>query len=388
MHLGRFHAVVHELSNFYQLAILGQKLEACASNLDSYAQSRTQSHIEAFRSGIESFRTAATSMPDFLQQPHSVSVIEQLGLTALVGESLYLAVIGVVNGPHSYDHVTIAAELRKLTSSLNSRMASVIAMDKSLGELDVEYEQVNDDESELGLLIPRELVESTLPQLSKELEKFSGLFRAINELTGANTYDPKIRTVSTSWWQFFIELDAIQIAAWTAAIERILTMFKTNLEIKKLQQEVAKHQFSADLQAQLEAQIEQRFTDGLQKIASDLRAEFGTGNDEARLNEVETQLRLGLRHLAHRLNQGTQVEINIGIPELNEAAPPPDDESDAAREMRQRIADQKEKIQKLRDLREKANAVCVQTRSLDHTEPGLIRYDDPRSGQSAKETST
>ena len=388
MHLGRFHAVVHGLSIFYQSATLGQKLEVCATNLDSYAQSRAQSHIENFRTGIEDFRATATSIPDFLQQPHSVSVIEQLGLSALMGEALYSRVTGIVNGPHSYDHVTIAAELRKLISSLNSRVASVFAMDKSLGELDVEYEQVNDDESELGLLIPRELVESTLPQFSKELEKFSGLFRAINELTGASSYDPKIRTVSTSWWQFFIELDAIQIAAWTAAIERILTMFKTNLEIKKLQQEVAKHQFSADLQAALEAQIDQRLTDGLQKIASDLRSEFGTGTDQARLNEVETQLRLGLRHLAHRLNQGTQVEINIGVPDLTEAEPQPDDESDAAHEMRRRIASQKEKIQKLRDLREKANAVCTQTRSLDHTEPGLIKYDDNAPGQSTKETPT
>ncbi len=388
MHLGRFHAVVQELSSFYQEAALSQKLDTCASSLDSYAQSRAQSHIESFKTGLESFRASATAVPEFLQQPHSVSVVEQLGLSTLLGEALYATVTGIVYGDQSYDHVSVAAELRKLTSSLNSRVASVVALDKSLDDLNVEYEHVADDESELGVLIPRELVGSTLPQFAKELDKFSGLFRAINELTGASSYDPKIRTISTSWWQFFIELDAIQIAAWTAAIERILTMFKNNLEIKKLQQELAKHEFPLTIHEAMEAEIDRRLSDGIQKIAADLRAEFGTGKDAARLNEVETQLRHGLHHLAHRLNQGTQVEINIGIPELSETEPPSDDESDAAREIRQRIADQKAKIQKLRDLREKANAVCTQTLSLDHTEPGLIKYDDPASGHTSKETST
>lgn len=43
--------------------------------------------------------------------------------------------------------------------------------------------------------------------------------------------------------------------------------------------------------------------------------QFGKIEDQGRRNEVETQLRQGLHYLARRMNQGAQVELNVGVPD-------------------------------------------------------------------------
>ena len=64
----------------------------------------------------------------------------------------------------------------------------------------------------------------------------------------------------------------------------------------------------------IETEIERRVAKSMKDLAVELRQVHAKIDDDARLNEIEIQLGQGLHHLAVRLNQGTQVEINRGGP--------------------------------------------------------------------------
>ena len=50
-------------------------------------------------------------------------------------------------------------------------------------------------------------------------------------------------------------------------------------------------------------------------VAKEVRQKFQKNTDDERCNELETQLRMELVHIAKRINQGAAYEIRAGIPE-------------------------------------------------------------------------
>ena len=159
------------------------------------------------------------------------------------------------------------------------------------------------------------------------------------------------------------------------AIERIASLFRTNLEVKDLQQRLAERKMPPAITEAIEKEIESRISTSLEQLASDLRQEFGKMPDQQRANEVENQLRQGLRHLAMRINQGTQVEINIAVPE-DPSDPTPESETEQVDQtVLDAITSRRARLAEMRVLRQRAIAASVETLQLDTTTPLLLEHD-------------
>ena len=314
MHLGRFHAVIDHIETHFREAKLAEQLEDAAVALEQYTSSRAESDITDFRAKLASAIDDSESVEPTLLQPYAQQVIDELSIRDLFPPRLRVA-IEEVTSTHRFDSASLSAALRKQAKLYLARIALLRQLVTSLRGLSAEYTSVEDDTAEVGLLLPREIVGETLPDLSKEFDKISNLARAVNELTGVETYDSKVATISSSWWQIFLEVPIDQVALWVVAIERIVALFKSNLEIKNLQKQLGEKSIPEEILKLISDDVEKKVTAELKKIAADIVARFGKLEDEGRKNEVETQLRHGLYYLARRMNQGAQVEINVGVPD-------------------------------------------------------------------------
>jgi hypothetical protein len=265
----------------------------------------------------------------------------------------------------------MAATAVKKTTHLTS-------IENGFSALGVEYEKVDSESAELGFLLPREVVGDTLKDLTNEFGELSKLLRAVNELVGADEYDPRVLTISSSWWQVFLDLDPNQILVWVLAIERIVGLFQSNLEIKNLQQQLGDKKMPKQITDLIEKEVEKRVSTELKDLAAEIRKDYAKIEDQARLNEIETQLRQGLIYLAKRMNQGAHVEINVGIPE--EPTPPSADAEGAEgpEAFQQTLTQAKERIEKLRDLRDRAHAASSETTAIGQDAPLLLSQDVPQ----------
>ena len=371
MHLGRFHATIYDLAIHFKAAELPAKLEQCAAALDQYAQSKNSTHLDTFRSTYEATLKACEVDSGTLKQPYAVQVIADLKLDDAIAPQLTSELQQIVH-VRAFDHAGIASDFRELAARLSKKIKLVSAIDAAFTGLQVEYERVDDAQGEVGILLPREIVGETLPALTAELGKLAKVFRAINELTNAKDYDPKIRTVSSSWWEIFLELEPTQILVWVVVIERIVGLFKSNLEIKNLQRQLAAKEMPKTITEAIEAEIDRRISNGLQQIASDIRAEHAAITDEGRLNEIEIQLRQGLHHLALRINQGSQVEINVGLP-ANPKPPAADGDTPDQQALAQFNAERKQYDQ-LHQLSVRSQAASADTLRVDVGDQGLLNY--------------
>jgi len=373
VHLGRFHATIFDLAGHFKTADLPAKLEQCATALDQYAQGKTAAQLEEFRKCFDTLLKASEVKDADLKQPYALQVIADLSIAEVLDPDFSLELHRIVQ-ERAFDHAGIATDFRTLAAKITKKSAQVFSIDNAFGDLQVEFERVQDTEAEVGILLPRKIVGESLSAMTAEFNKLGKLFRAVNELTDAHDYDPKVRTISSSWWQLFLELEPAQILVWVVAIERIVALFKSNLEIKDLQQKLSVKEVPVEITDLIEKEIDKRVTSSLQALAADIRKDYAMIDDEGRLNEIEIQLRQGLYHLAMRINQGSQVEINVAIPEAPKEPPAPAEGEEANQELQAEIAGQHARIAELRELSIRSRAASTETLKIDGTSRVLLKY--------------
>jgi len=381
MHLGRFHAVVSDLVRHINAAKLIEALEEASSAIGEYAGNRDVGVLSRYRGAIDRAKEGSGITDPDLLQPFAQQVIEDLGLSGLVNPDFSEKLNAIVS-QSNYDPAGLSEELKKYSETLTSKMRLLRQLENSLDKLDVEFERVGDGESEIGFLLPRTVVGNKLGDLSKEFDQLNRLARAIAEISGdTQDYEPDIRTIASSWWQVFLDLTPEQICIWVFAIERIVSLFKSNLEIKSLSNQLREQKMPPKITRLIEEEIDKRVKAEISKIAADIKKDHSKRRDQARMNELEIQLRQSLIYLAKRLNQGMRVEVNLAIPDDPETPVTGEDESVDQGILRQ-IELKKLEIAKLTDLRDRALAISREASGIDEDSPLLIETDlGPDEGQ-------
>jgi transcriptional regulator with XRE-family HTH domain len=370
MHLGRFHHVVDHLERHFSAAKLAEILDAAVSVLEQYSQSRTESLMAEFRNKLAQALDSSDDVADELLQPYAQQVIGELGLKMLFPPEVRSKTDEIV-AEHGFDSVSLATALKKQAKLIGVKVSYLKQLDGALRSLSVEYTEVAEHCAEFGLLLPRNIVGEKLPDLSKEFDSLSKLARAVNELSGQPDYDPQVVTISSSWWQIFLDIPIDQVAIWTLAIERIVTLFKSNLEIKQLQKQLSEKAMPDAILKAISDEVDKKVSGGLKSIATDLMAKFATIEDRGRRNEIETQLRQGLHYLAKRMNEGAQVELNVGLPDE-----PEDPVTKEGEEPNQQLLEANSKIRErlaqLRQIRGAAMKASEASLQLDTAAPLLL----------------
>lgn len=374
MHLGRFHAVVFDLVHHFKSAGTTEALQDASSSMAEYANSRNEDALNRFKQAVQKAKTSASIEDKDLLQPFAQQAISEMGLSGLFNPEFTKALDTVVSGA-GFDPHGLSESISKFSESISSKISLLRQMEASFEKLEVEFERVEGGEAEIGFILPREVVGTKLGELSREFDHLNKLSRAIAEISGdSQEYEPTVRTIASSWWQLFLDLTPEQIGIWVLAIERILNLFKTNLEIKSLSNQLKERHLPDSITSLIESEVDKRVKAEIKKISADIKKQNSKGKDPARLNELETQLRQGLSHLAKRLNQGMQIEINLSIPEEpKEPEAAEGKEIDAA--ILKAIEAKKLEIAKLNQLRERAMAVSVESEYLGEDAPLLIESD-------------
>lgn len=374
MHLGRFHTTIHRLSLYFNKNGLIEKLDLAINNLTAYVSSRSPEHFTSFKASYEELININEPENNLLQ-PYAKQTLDEIGISDYIGRKFSKTIERLVTS-NSYDQAKTIEELQEFRNDLHEKITEVNKINSAFTALDVEYETVQPGENEIGLLLPRELTGENIENLGQELQQINKVFRAINEITGNEEYSPRIRTISSSWWQIFLELDHTQIAAWIFAIERIVSLFKTNLEIKVLQKQLEEKELPKRITSAIEKEVEGKIKKGIAKIASEIRKKFSANDDEQRLNELEIQLRQGLTYIAKRLNQGAEIEINISLPSKPKKPDGADEDQELLENYQTLLTAYEEQLKKVQDLQGKAFITSQSTLELEKDAPLAITYED------------
>lgn len=146
-----------------------------------------------------------------------------------------------------------------------------------------------------------------------------------------------MRSIGTGCFEVFAVAPSATAAAIAFAIERIVVLYKSMLEIRVLRKQLVEKQAPAEALRLLEEDERKRVTRDLDTVRDEILSTYAgeTKPDKARRNELKVALGQALHYLAERIDRGFDFEIRTApVVEQEPAAEPSGEISAAAAEER------------------------------------------------------
>lgn len=312
MNVERLHAILRTIQADISASKYANQLGALISNLQNQVNQPNQGQHQ---SGVASARTKliqtlrGSRVNEF--PPMWGQTIEEIGGTSLLGDQL----ADRIDDIFSRNQITPAAALQELQviqsefSEFETAVNSTLDGFKRLG---IHADELNPGEAELATLVPREYVSNNLDKFAAELKTLNAIFGAFSELaTGVRPGFP-IREISSSDLSIFLQIDPLTVAAIVTGLERILHAYKTVLEIRSLRASIKKAQMGEDFEEKLIERATDKMREEIDRAADELLEQHRSHQiEETRLNELRTDIRLALKRLAHRIDNGFNFEPRV-----------------------------------------------------------------------------
>lgn len=296
--IGQFQAVLNQLQNQINAPQEPSYQRELANNLskleDALAKAPSNEFSPVLRKTMEELQFAEYFGTSLLERIQSVFSKNQ------------------ITPARAQDELKVIFEkIKDISNAINQVLAGLSAVY-------IDSDVLKPGECEVGVLIPREAIKNTLGNLTKELNEIDIIFGGFEEIVTGKRSGIQLRTISSSEPSFFFDtLPAV--AAFTAvAVERILSMYKTLLEIKKLNKDLKEKGISSDDLKGIERHANELIEKGVEILIPELFEKYATKLERQRENELKNSLRISLNKLANRIDRGYNVEVRAEpIPDEN-----------------------------------------------------------------------
>jgi hypothetical protein len=235
---------------------------------------------------------------------------DEIGALALMGSRLKSRVTEVFSRNQitpSIAHKEVA-QIVENVQGLESALAEFVSSCEKLG---VKIESLEAGECELGLLLPRELVKNKLEGFAKELERINRTLGPFSELATGSRPGYDIRSVSSSDLTVFLSLVPKVAACLAVAIERVVELYKTLLEIRELREKMSAQGVPMQALQQIDSHANGVMSTGIETLVNELLNQYAAANEAGRTNELRKELTSALNLLANRLDRGVRIEIRV-----------------------------------------------------------------------------
>lgn len=256
-------------------------------------------------------------------------VVAEVGGKAILGNQLK----NRINEIFARNQITPSValeELREIHSKLSSFSSSLDELVKAFADLNIGLDALNPGECEVGVLVPRTFVHNQLDDFAAELVELDKTLKVFAELSTGSRPEFEINTISSSDLTIYLAAIPPVAACVAVAVERIVALYKTILEIRKLKNELEKYEIEKEGLKSIENSAKSTMEKGIEVLIKELMRDFYAGEDEGRKNELAVELRYTLRKIANRVDRGFNIEVRC------EAEPEPDEgkQSEATEEER------------------------------------------------------
>ena len=314
MNAERLHAIASvlqaDISKSGVLSNMQQLISMLSNQVSQPGQPQYQQQTSQFLLAlVEGLRTAAVNQ----FSPTWQQALQEIGAWQLLGNTLSERVEEIF----ARNQITPSVAQQELQVLFNELQAVSSAFDQLLAcfrVLKIGKEDLAPGECELGVLVPRAFVENRLDRFADELEELDRIFGVFAELSTGSRPSFPIKTISSTDLSIFLEVGAVVGACVATAVERIITLYKTLLEVRKLQGELVKQGVDKKNLEGLETHANGIMDVGIDKLLKELLSEFKGKVDPGRKNELSVELKYSLKKIANRIDRGFNIEVRMEEP--------------------------------------------------------------------------
>lgn len=330
MNAERLHAIVLVLSQEMSKTNTVGKLQELINALSLVVNQPHPKHQQTLAQNLKAMYEAVTDTPSDQFSPAWRQILAEIGGEDLIGSVLK----GSIEAIFSRNQITPAValdELQQLHKRLQDFKTALDQCSTSLKHFKIGDEKLLPGECEIGVLIPRDAVGNKLINFAEELKELSFILNTFSEVVTGNKDDLTIRTISSSDLLVYLQALAPYAACVAVCIERVVSLYKQLLEIRKLRHEMEQQGVPEQDMSGIENYANSLMEKGIDKIAVDVVNEYHKKDDAERKNELTNAVRISLNKVANRIDHGFNIEVRVA-PLLK-----PDDQEKENKELRKAV---------------------------------------------------
>ena len=335
MNSERLHAIaisiIDDLTRTRALDLVSELRGALRAQVNSPGDPGPQQNVSQTLGQLQDSLEAAPSN-DF--PPTWLQAIEEIGGAGLLGTRL-LDRIQEIFARNQITPSVAHGEIQEIHTSLEKLWGDLNALHSAMEGLQVGSEVLEPGECEIGILVPRSSIANASDGFSEELSLFLKTLGAFSEVATGSRPSFEIRSISSSDLTVFLQVAPPVAVCFAVAVERLVTFYKTLLEIRLLRSKLAEQGLPDGSLESVDAHANGVMEKGINETIEELTQRYANKDDGGRWNELTTELRVGLNRIATRIDKGYNYEVRAGRlrePDGDEPGEAKNDEGEATRE--------------------------------------------------------
>lgn len=244
-------------------------------------------------------------------------LIQELGLSVLLSENIRKRVdeafqIRLVDS-------NLKTSLEELKREITDKHRSLAQIQQGFQSLGIKGDELDPDELELNIVMPRKSIDDQLSGFKKELDELDKQLRVISSICKNDVGSFKIRSISTNDFSFSLDIN-IDLADVLLYVLVYLHVARTDF-VKKM--EALETDFS-DLPRELLDSFKKFARDTTKRKISEVIEEMEKGEcdqavDSSKLSQQKGPVSAALYYLAKLLERGFNIDVRVGEPPEEEA---------------------------------------------------------------------
>jgi hypothetical protein len=331
MNAERLHAVVIELNQEMTKAGTVDRMQHLIKALQNVVNQSNAPSQEALSQSLKAMYDATIDSPSDNFSPTWRQILSEIGEDDLFGKSLK-SNIETIFARNQITTAVALEELQQLQKRLQAFKNALDQITAALKHFKIGDERLEPGECEIGVLIPRSVIENKLLDFVAELKELGFILNSFSEFSTGSKDDLAIRTISSSGLLVTLQAAAPYAALVAICIERLVAFYKQLLEIRKLRQDMSKQGVPDKATQGVQDYANTMMEQGIEKIVDEVVRKYSKVADEGRKNELINGIRISLNKIANRIDKGFNIEVRVA------PAPKQGVEESANEELQQAIA--------------------------------------------------
>lgn len=310
MNVERLHHIITVLEAEMSGKSTSSNLQNLISSLQNVVNSPQASYQQNLSTSLKTFYSSVTNVPSDNFSPTWRQILSEIGAVPIFGRELKQNVENIFARNQMTPAVALE-ELKILQKEIESFETALQNTISAFRQFKIGDETLAPGECEIGILIPRKEVKNQLLDFANELHEIGFILNTFAEVATGKKDELIIRNISSSELLVFLNAFAPYAACLAVAIERIVSLYKQLLEIRKLRSELRTQGVPDNVTTGVDDYANQFMQDGMEKLANEIIKQFYKKKDDGRKNELTNAVRISLNRLANRVDHGFNLEVRI-----------------------------------------------------------------------------
>lgn len=307
-------AVLDDLKHTNAEALLGAIVQSLQNQINQPQQPQYQQQVV---DNLRALEQALSNAPSNAFSPAWKSIIKEIAGEALLGEELKVKIQEIFQRNQITPSIALE-EIRSLHTALSKFRSALEQVVTGFGYLNIGKEELKPGECEVGILIPRSLVQSKLKDFGQELSELDKVLGVFAELVTGSRPGYEIRSVSSTDFLVYLVVGAGVLRCIAEALDKLTSAYERILKIRTKRTELLNEGVPHDNLKGLEDYANNLLVNVIKETVQSLLEKYWKDKEDGRRNELAVELEVSLGKIAKRIDRGVNFEFRVGPIEQQE----------------------------------------------------------------------